>query len=374
MQKLNNKRVVIVYNYIHHYRIPIFKLLSNNSDIHYCIYAGIKSEINIKKADIKLSTVFPSKGGLNWKITKNYWFFKRFLFQPNILCYSFFRKFDSFIYLGNMYYLSTWISAIVARIIGKKVIFWTHGFIRDENNFIGFIRSIFYKIPNEILVYGQRAKNILISKGFEESKIKLIYNSLDYDYQSKLLPEKNKINFFNNMNLPIVGFIGRLTKQKKVHQLIEVLNLLQINKKFNLLIIGDGDQYPFLNKLVENYNLSSYVFFTGAIYIEQENCNLISSMDVLVSPGEVGLTAIHSMTYGTPVITHNNFSCQMPEHEVIIPGITGEFFDYDNPINSMSELIPRFYGKRSFYSKNCKEIIRKKYNPNNQLLIFNSVA
>ena len=97
-------------------------------------------------------------------------------------------------------------------------------------------------------------------------------------------------------------------------------------------------------------------------------------MDVLVSPGEVGLTAIHSMTYGTPVITHNNFSCQMPEHEVIIPGITGEFFDYDNPINSMSKLIPRFYGKRSFYSKNCKEIIRKKYNPNNQLLIFNSVA
>lgn len=368
------KRVAIIYNYIHHYRVPIFNLLSRNKKNNYSIVSGIKSEILIKKADPYLATITPSNGGINWIIIKNFWIFKRFLFQPHILTPSFFRKFDSFIYLGNMYYLSTWISATIARIIGKKVIFWTHGFIREENNLIGFFRSVFYKIPDEILVYGQRAKNILISKGFEESKIKIIYNSLDYNYQKNIFPTERNSKLFYNMSLPVVGFIGRLTKQKKVHQLIEVLNLLEIDKKFNLLIIGNGEQYPLLNRIVENYKLSSYVFFAGSIYNEQENCNLISSMDVLVSPGEVGLTAIHSMTYGTPVITHNNFSRQMPEFEVIKAGVTGDFFDYDNPVMSMSKVIPKFYYNKSYYSKNCKEIIEKKYNPNNQLSIFNDVV
>ena len=44
-----------------------------------------------------------------------------------------------------------------------------------------------------------------------------------------------------------------------------------------------------------------------------------------VSPGNVGLTAIHSLSYGTPVLTHNNFNNQMPEVESIQPGFNGYF-------------------------------------------------
>jgi hypothetical protein len=45
-----------------------------------------------------------------------------------------------------------------------------------------------------------------------------------------------------------------------------------------------------------------------------------------VSPGKVGLTAMHSMAYGTPVISHNTFDHQMPEVEAIVPGVTGDYF------------------------------------------------
>lgn len=368
------KRVAIIYNYIHHYRVPIFNLLSRNEINNYTIFAGIKSEIFIKKANTKLAVIKPSNGGINWKIIKNFWFFKILLFQPFVLNPFFFRKFDSFIYLGNMYYLSTWISAILARINGKKVIFWTHGFIREENNLIGFIRSIFYKIPNEILVYGERAKNILMSKGFCESKIKLIYNSLDYDLQSKLVPNNLTSSLFLNKKLPTVGFIGRLTKQKKINLIIEVLNSIENKYKFNLLVVGDGKEKTVLKKLVESYNLTDFVVFKGSVYNEQFNCDLISLMDVVVSPGEVGLTAIHAMTFGTPVITHNRFEFQMPEFEVIIPGFSGEFFDYDNPIDSMISTIPKFYNNKDKYYKNCKKIIRENYNPNKQLLTFNNIV
>lgn len=371
---MSKKRVAIVYKYIHHYRIPIFKLLSKFSDIEYSIYAGTTSEIKIKKADIKLSKIIPSEGGIRWVPLKNLWFFKFILFQYEILKPSFYSKFETVIFLGNMYHISTWISAIVSRVLGKKVIFWTHGFIKEEKNLKGFIRKIFYMISNEILVYGSRAKNILISKGFSESKIKLIYNSLNYDFQSKLTPKKLKKSLFINRKLPIVGFIGRLTKQKKIHQIIETLSIMDGENKFNLLIIGSGQQYSRLNKLVKRYNLESFVHFAGSVYDEQENCNLISSMDVLVSPGEVGLTGVHSMTYGTPVITHNKFENQMPEYEIIKPGLTGDFFEYNDAIQGMKEIIPKYYHQREKYSKNCKDIIKEKYNPKNQLQIFNNIV
>ena len=371
---MKNKKVAIVYSYIHHYRIPIFSLLSSFSEIEYTIYAGKNSEITIRKANTKLSSISPSSGGIRWVILKNIWIYKFILLQYQILKPSFFSKFDSIIFLGNMYYLSTWLSALISRIRGKKVIFWTHGYIREERNLKGLIRKLFYRIPHEILVYGERAKNILISKGFDESKIKIIYNSLDYDLQSKLVPNKLISSLFLNKKLPIVGFIGRLTKQKKVNLIIKVLNSIENKYKFNLLVVGDGEEKTVLKKLVESYNLSDFVVFKGSVYNEQLNCDLISSMDVVVSPGEVGLTAIHAMTYGTPVITHNRFEFQMPEFEAIIPEFSGEFFDYDNPIDSMISTIPKFYDNKNKYYKNCKKIIREKYNPNKQLLTFNNIV
>lgn len=296
------KRVVIVYNYIAHYRTPIFNLLSRQKDIEFKIWAGVNSEIEIKKADSSFSKIEITEGGLNWHIIKNFWILKLFLFQIDILKPRFFKKFDTVIYLGNMYYISTWFSAIIARMMGKKVIFWTHGFLRQENNIQGFIRSIFYKIPHEILVYGQRAKDILISKGFDEKRINLIYNSLDFDNQLRILNDYDKKSLKKSIKkrIPTVGFIGRLTKQKKIEILLKALYELDDTNKFNLLIVGDGEERQNLENLTYKLGVTDYVSFHGASYDEKENCSLIKSMDVLVSPGEVGLTAIHAMTYGTP--------------------------------------------------------------------------
>ena len=371
---MNKKKVAIIYNYIHHYRIPIFNLLSIQENPQYTIYAGEKSEVNILKANTNLSSISPKEGGIRWVTLKNYWFFKLFLFQFEIIKPSFFFKFDTVIYLGNMYYITTWISAIISKALGKKVIFWTHGYIREEKNLKGLIRKLFYKIANEILVYGQRAKNILVCKGFCESKIKLIYNSLDYEFQTKLVPNELSSSLFLNKNLPTVGFIGRLTKQKKINLLIEVLNSIDNENKFNLLIVGEGEELNLLEKLVESYNLSSYVVFKGSVYDNQINCDLISSMDVVVSPGEVGLTAIHSLTHGTPVVTHNSFENQMPEFEAIIPGYTGDFFDYYNPVESLISVLPKFFNNKEKFFLNCKKIIHDKYNPKKQLIIFNNIV
>jgi len=139
------------------------------------------------------------------------------------------------------------------------------------------------------------------------------------------------------------------------------------NKAFpvNLLLVGEGIDKSNLLSLVEAKNIADYVLFYGDSYNEEENYKLIASSDLCVSPGEVGLTAMHSLVYGTPLITHNNFNEQMPEFESIIPGFNGDFFEQNN-ILDLSEKICNWINLNSSNSKkkeNCYEIIDLKYNP-----------
>ena len=70
--------------------------------------------------------------------------------------------------------------------------------------------------------------------------------------------------------------------------------------------------------------------FFGPCYDESKIAELIFNADICLSPGNAGLTSIHVLTYGTPVITHNNSVHQMPEFESIIDGKNGTFFEENN--------------------------------------------
>ncbi|MCD8208612.1 MAG: glycosyltransferase family 4 protein, partial [Bacteroidales bacterium] len=68
------------------------------------------------------------------------------------------------------------------------------------------------------------------------------------------------------------------------------------------------------------------VWFYGECYDEKKLAELFYNADLCVSPGNVGLVAIHAMQYGLPVVSHDNFETQMPEYETIVEGKTGALF------------------------------------------------
>ncbi len=78
-------------------------------------------------------------------------------------------------------------------------------------------------------------------------------------------------------------------------------------------------------KHIDKNQSKGRIWLYGACYDEEIIGELIFNAQLCVSPGNVGLTAMHSLVYGTPVITHNNFSNQSPEFEAIIDGKTGSF-------------------------------------------------
>lgn len=121
---------------------------------------------------------------------------------------------------------------------------------------------------------------------------------------------------------------------------------------------------------VAKYQLRDNTWFYGACFDEKTNAELIYNADLCVAPGNIGLTAMHVLMFGCPAISHNNFKRQMPEFESIIPGQTGDFFEYDN-VDDLARSISRWFalksGCREEVRKTCYKEIDDYWNPHYQL-------
>ena len=150
-----------------------------------------------------------------------------------------------------------------------------------------------------------------------------------------------------------------------------IVNLNSRKSLYKLKIIGDGPEKNNLFNKVNILNAEKFISFNEGTYNENKIANFFLKSDLLVSPGNVGLNAVHSLCYGTPVITHNKFVNQMPEHEVIEEQLNGLFFEHNN-IESLEQKIQNwfinFHNNRS--RNELRSLIIKNYNPKFQIKIF----
>ena len=341
------QKLCIVYNFAQLYREQIFKLIDQEWK---CIWRFGKPEDGIKDMDISqlhdseiIETIkFP--GGWKW--------------QKGIVGLLRNNEIDSFLMLGELFNLSTWAMLLLRPILArkKKIYFWSHGWYGREGFLKKWMKRIFFGLADKTFLYGNYAREIAIKQGNCPAKLIVLHNSLDFDNQSKLRncinPSDIFANYFQNNN-PTLIFIGRLTKIKKLHQIIEAVALLKNRgENYNIVFVGDGTERKYLEDVAKHMKVP--IWFYGSCYDDTVNAELIYNADLCVAPGNVGLTAMHTMAFGTPVLTHDNFSNQMPEFEAIVDGKTGAFFKEDN-IDSLAEAISDWF---NVHQKD-REIVRK---------------
>jgi glycosyltransferase involved in cell wall biosynthesis len=215
-----------------------------------------------------------------------------------------------------------------------------------------------------------------LKEGFESERLKVIYNSVNYEISKPLREkavDKNFYKEFFNNDLQTLIFIGRLTRVKKLHLLIESLaDLNAQGKRFNLLFLGDGEVRKELEKLA--FDLKQDVIFYGACYDEVKISKFIANADLCVSPGNVGLTSVHAMSYGTPVCTTDDFKNQGPEFEAIKAWETGCFFDQNK--GNLTDTISRWFEiakGRERIRQSCYDVVDTYYNPQVQLEVLKDV-
>ncbi|MCL7763382.1 glycosyltransferase [Polaribacter sp. Z014] len=360
--------VCLIYNYAQHYRGGIFKAL--DKDLKIESYFGDKMG-DIKKLDYNELNYFK-------KELTNINLMPPFYWQKGVLNLLF-KPYNSYIFLGEYYCLSTWLFLLLAKFSEKKIVLWTHGWYGNESFLKKIIKKTFFKLSDSILLYGDYAKSLMVNEGFDEKKLHVIYNSLDYYSQIEIRNKLKVTNVFSNHfqnNYPVLLFIGRLTEVKKLDYVIKAQkDLIETGFPVNLVFIGTGVAEENLKNFVVESKTESMTWFYGSCYDEAQIGNLIYNADICVSPGNVGLTAMHSMVYGTPVISHDNFPLQMPEFEAIVKGETGDFFKYDD-ISSLTDKIRNWLKTntdRNSIRNKCFNRIDNYFNPNFQLKIIKSV-
>lgn len=364
----SRQRVAIVYHFFAHYRGPVMRELLENGRHEYLLVGDTQDPCHsgVKVWDIP----DPSR----FIYTPTYTQHNGVMIQKGLSKLVTRKDIDTVIFLGNAKYLTTWTAAALAHRAGKRVLFWTQGWRQNESGVQDWVRRRFYRLADGLLLYSNYAKQIGIQKGFLPENLYVIYNSLDYKAQQHLrttiTPQTiaaTRQALFPIPNRPVLAFIGRLVPRKRLDLLFEAAHQLRLlGKEINLLIIGDGPVRPALEKLAATKELA--VHFHGECYDEAEVCRLISAANATVAPDAIGLTAIHSLVYGTPVVTSDNQNTHGPEFEAITPGINGSLYKYGDS-NALVEAISMWTHTdvpSDLIRAQCFKVVDEFYNPEYQ--------
>ena len=129
----------------------------------------------------------------------------------------------------------------------------------------------------------------------------------------------------------VIGFIGRLAPQKRLHDLIWAFQLLhQVIEDSQLVLIGGGPDEPRLRKLLAGFDCGSKVVFAGH---RADAAQLLPALDAFVLPSEfegMSNSLMEAMAAGIPCAVSNIDA----NRELIRDGETGSLF----PLGSGPEI------------------------------------
>ncbi|NNC92759.1 MAG: glycosyltransferase [Acidimicrobiia bacterium] len=364
--------VAIVYHFFQHYREGILNALASSESLDVRFVAD---DHDVYGSGVEAWHPGP---GVDFELTRCRVLGGHWLWQSGLQRLALRSDVEAIVYLGNPYFLSTWLSALLARVRGKRVLFWTHGWLRPETGFKGLVRKTFYRLANALLVYGETARQMAVDNGFSPDQVYVVFNSLDYAAQKQAREAQAgsdldglRSDLFDTPELPIVICSSRLLERRRLDLLIDAAaRLRDQGHPVNLLIVGDGPEKTKLEALSDSQGVSAR--FHGATYDLNELARLYAISAVTVSPGMVGLTAIQSLGFGVPVISHDSPADQMPESEAIIPGQTGALFTHGD-VSDLAATIQEWTADIAVPDETrraCIELVENVFNPRNQLSII----
>jgi glycosyltransferase involved in cell wall biosynthesis len=205
----------------------------------------------------------------------------------------------------------------------KRFYWWSHATLGKQGRLGFLIRKFVYRNSSGILAYNSEGRENLLRMSVRSSQIQVVNNSLnkeDYGYLNYNLINEKPAGIFT------ILYSGRVTEEKRLNLLIEALGELRNREVFDFIcyIVGSGD-LDSLQQLAVECGVEKNIVFTGSKY-GKDNHKYFLQSHLYVYPGGIGLSILHAMSFGLPVLTTDDLSAHYPEIELLLPGITGDFF------------------------------------------------
>ena len=325
------RKVIILYNRLFHYRIPIWNILAQWCDLTVTYTEG-GEEVKADCVNFKIKYL-PSMYGKS-----------RFVIQKaNIRRLA--KNYDVVIAYGDISWLKfstlPWFNS-------QKVIFWTLGLSAsydsgyDKKKTWDKVRAFFYRQADAMVFYTKHPIDKYEKMGIPRERMFEAPNTVAVETLAEN-PIKDSLLF-----------IGTLYRQKGIQFLLDAYK----NNKDNpnlvpLNIIGKGPDSDAIDRWIKDNGMQEIIKMHGAIYDDHEKANYFARAYACISPLQAGLSVLESMGYGVPFVT-------------VKDAITGgESFNIHNNVdgvvmNSVEELstvvADIFNNKRKYieYGKNAK--------------------
>ncbi|MEE4299200.1 MAG: glycosyltransferase [Pseudomonadales bacterium] len=243
---------------------------------------------------------------------------------------------------GEAHRLSTWLGLLASRLTGTPLLLWGHGLYGREGAFKRTLRLLFYRCADHLMLYGDHGRRELLARGLPDAHMTVVNNGLDASAIATARERATRTTPLPEREDWRLLYVGRLISDKRVELLIRAAAELRARGRHGLRvrIVGDGPERPTLEAEVRRLDLADVVEFAGAVYDEEPLAEEFRAASVSISPGNVGLLAVHALAYGCPVITHADPAWQMPEAEAVVEGETGALFERGSPA-SLADAIER---------------------------------
>ncbi|MDF1494090.1 glycosyltransferase family 1 protein [Caproiciproducens sp. CPB-2] len=169
------------------------------------------------------------------------------------------------------------------------------------------MRKQILKYATDFFACSYRAGEFLYSKQIFDAKGIVINNSINTNDFSFDINIRNKVR--KKMEITdkfIIGHVGRFQPSKNHIFLLDIFKAVHDrNKDSVLLLVGDGELRPQIEKKIADLDLIDSVILTG---VRADTAELYQAMDVFVFPSlfeGLGIVAIEAQAAGLPCIVAN---------------------------------------------------------------------
>ncbi len=273
----------------------------------------------------------------------------------------------------DVHYLSLVPALRRARRRGVRTIVWGHGFSKSDTGAKTRVRRWVAKQADGVMLYSFREAKRLVEAGFDAARVFVAPNSLDLEPAREAAavwrqdPERlSRFQVEHGFEQgPVLLFVSRLGPERRVDLLLRAAAKLRANHPdLRVALVGAGPDVPRLKELSQELGLAEHVEFAGALYDEEELAPYYLSATAFCFPNSVGLSVLHAMGYGLPVVTTDDAARQGPEIDAVEDGVNGLLYaagDADDLARKIGAVIGDV-GVRAQLSDGALRTVAEKYN------------
>lgn len=297
-----HREIVFLNRYVPFYREGILKMVADWRSL-VVVYSG-KTLGNLKTVEGVETAVVPShewgKGGAHniiWLGATLHLLKTR----PSVVCTEL-----------SLSLLSTWWLFVLRPFLGFGIVFWTHGFQnlgwRDSKlDWKDRLRLRWIKWADAILFYSEDRKADVEKVTGPSHQYFVAPNTLDTstyrNLYERLEPEGREFVAAElGISIPCMVYVGRLTSEKEVMGLADIVRITSSCKNPpGLQVVGGGELSDALMSACSEFG--GRVRFHGPVFDATLLGKLIFCSSIMVCPGYLGLNVADSLALGCPFAT-----------------------------------------------------------------------